>query len=224
MNSQPFESNYNKLRVIIQAYLNTNKTWIANDFRGTDPMEVDHIGKSKGKRAKARARARARAKATEKGTAKAVAKTTARAKAKARAKAATTARAKATAQAKAAENLTTIKKGHFAEHLSTCVPCGFGTSSWNSLMVRLGLRGANGKPLKEYGKRQIWLRICGQTKRYDFRAVNVTKPILSASCLCEQGVETHLAKKSLLRFGEGHEPLIRKGGVYFVKAQTVECS
>ena len=39
--------------------------------------------------------------------------------------------------------------------------------------------------------------------------------------MCEQGVETDLAKKSFLRFGDGHEPLIRKGGVYFVKAQTV---
>ena len=28
VNSQLFESNYNKLRAIIQAYLNTNKTWI----------------------------------------------------------------------------------------------------------------------------------------------------------------------------------------------------
>ena len=36
VNSQQFESNYNKLRAIIQAYLNTNKTWIV-------------IGKSKGK-------------------------------------------------------------------------------------------------------------------------------------------------------------------------------
>ena len=51
--------------------------------------------------------------------------------------------------------------------------------------------------------------------------VDVTKPILSVSCLCENGVETHRAKKSFLRFGDGHEPLIRKGGVYFVKAQTV---
>ena len=49
----------------------------------------------------------------------------------------------------------------------------------------------------------------------------MTKPILSVSCLCEQGVETHLAKTSFLRFGDGHEPLVRKGGVYFVKAQTV---
>ena len=49
VNSQQFESNYNKLRAIIQAYLNTNKTWIVNDFRETDPMDVDHIGKSKGK-------------------------------------------------------------------------------------------------------------------------------------------------------------------------------
>ena len=51
--------------------------------------------------------------------------------------------------------------------------------------------------------------------------VDVTKPILSVCCLCENGVETHFAKESFLRFGDGHEPLIRKGGVYFVKAQTV---
>ena len=49
VNSQQFESNYNKLRAIIQACLNTNKTWIVNDVRETDPMDVDHIGKSKGK-------------------------------------------------------------------------------------------------------------------------------------------------------------------------------
>ena len=51
--------------------------------------------------------------------------------------------------------------------------------------------------------------------------MDVTKPILSVSCLCENGVEAHLAKESFLRFGDGHEPLIRRGGVYFVKAQTV---
>ena len=49
VNSQQFESNYNKLIAIIQAYLNTNKTWIVNDFRETVPMDVDYIGKSKGK-------------------------------------------------------------------------------------------------------------------------------------------------------------------------------
>ena len=49
VNSQQFESNYNKLRAIIQAYLNTNKTWIVNGFRETVPMDVDSIGKSKEK-------------------------------------------------------------------------------------------------------------------------------------------------------------------------------
>ena len=49
VNSQQFESNYNKLRAIIQAFLNTNKTWIVNDFRETVPMDVDYIGKSKSK-------------------------------------------------------------------------------------------------------------------------------------------------------------------------------
>ena len=49
VNSQQFESNYNKLRSIIRAYLNTNKTWIVNHFRETDPMDVDYVSKSKGK-------------------------------------------------------------------------------------------------------------------------------------------------------------------------------
>ena len=83
------------------------------------------------------------------------------------------------------------------------------------------LRGANGKPLQEYGKRQICLRIGGKTKRYDFHVVDVTKPILSVSYLCEHGIATHLAEHPFLRFGDEREPLIRKGGVYFVKAQTV---
>ena len=65
------------------------------------------------------------------------------------------------------------------------------------------------------------MKICGQTKRYVSMWWDVTKPILSVSCLCENGVETHLAKESFLRFGERHEPLIRKGGVYFEKVQTV---
>ena len=60
-------------------------------------------------------------------------------------------------------------------------------------MVRL--RGADRKPLQEYGKRQIWLEIGGQTKRYDFHVVDMTKPILSVGYLCENGVETHLAKQ-----------------------------
>ena len=49
MRSQQFDSTYNKLRAVARAYLDSSKTWIANDFRDTDPMEVDHTGKSKGK-------------------------------------------------------------------------------------------------------------------------------------------------------------------------------
>ena len=33
VNSHQFESNYIRLRAIIQAYLNTNKNWTAHDFR-----------------------------------------------------------------------------------------------------------------------------------------------------------------------------------------------
>ena len=53
VNSQQFQSNYNKLRAIIQANLNTNKNWTASDFRNDtkepDPMDVDNINKGKGK-------------------------------------------------------------------------------------------------------------------------------------------------------------------------------
>ena len=100
-------------------------------------------------------------------------------------------------------------------------PKWFGNSKLEQSDDATCLIGANGKPLQEYGKRRIWLKICGQTKQYDFNVVDVTKLILSVSCLCENGAETHLAKESFLSFGNEHEPLIRKGGVYFVKAQTV---
>ena len=52
VNSQQFKSDYNKLRAIIQAYLNSNKRWISNDFRNdtkeSDPLEVDYIGNGNG--------------------------------------------------------------------------------------------------------------------------------------------------------------------------------
>ena len=52
MNSQQFESTHNKLRAIIQAYLNSNNSWTANDFRNDTKesvtMEVDHISRGKG--------------------------------------------------------------------------------------------------------------------------------------------------------------------------------
>ena len=98
VNSQQFESNYNKLRAIIQANLNTKKMWIVNDFRDTDPMDVDYYMQEQKQRQKARA-------------------ATARARAKERARIATKAKAKAraTAKAKAAENLTMTKNATNAE-------------------------------------------------------------------------------------------------------------
>ena len=55
VSSQQFESNCKKLRAIINAYLNSNKSWIANYFRNdtkSDPMEVGHTGKRKRQKAK----------------------------------------------------------------------------------------------------------------------------------------------------------------------------
>ena len=68
VNSQQFESNNNKLRAIIQAHLNTNKTWIVNDFR-ENRSNGGGITQARTK-AKAKAKARARAKATAKAKAR----------------------------------------------------------------------------------------------------------------------------------------------------------
>ena len=291
VNSQQFESNYNKLRAIIQAYLNTNKTWIVNDFRETVPMDVDYIGKSKGK---SKSKSKSKGKSKDRNPGKGKSKSNSKGKGKGK-------------PDNDRECYVCGKRGHLArdcwsranhdkmvnevevedpnaepdkeyvytiEHEVNVVDlsqsgCGvnkieerktardwdprtheqtardwdprthespvmidsgasvnvcpkwFGNSKLEQSDGATCLRGANGKPLQEYGKRQIWLKICGQTKRYDFHVVDVTKPILSVSGLCENGVEAHLAKESFLRFGDGHEPLIRKSGVYFVKAQTV---
>ena len=98
MNSQQFETNNNKLRAIIQAYLNTNKTWIVNDFRETDPMDVDNIGKNKKAKAKAAASGKGQEQRKEQGSQP-------RRKAKAR----------TTAKANAVENLTMTKSATCAE-------------------------------------------------------------------------------------------------------------
>ena len=67
VNSQQFESNYNKLRAVIQAYLNSNKSWIADDFRN-DTKESDPMLTTQ-------AKARLKAKDMTAGNAKAKAKT-----------------------------------------------------------------------------------------------------------------------------------------------------
>ena len=97
----------------------------------------------------------------------------------------------------------------------------FGKSKMPQFDGAIRLRSADGRQLQENGKGQTWQRIGRQTKRYDFQVVDVTEPTLSVSYLCEQGVETHLAKQTFLKFGDRQEPLIRRGGMYFVKTHTV---
>ena len=270
VNSQQFESDYSKLKAIIQAYLNTNKTWITNDFRESDPMEVDHIGKGKSKgKGKGKTRSRSKSKSRDRCRSKGKSKSKSKGKGKDSEK-----------PDNERECYVCGKRGHFARDCwsranhdkmvneveaedvnakngeevvftienvindVTLSQDGYAEREGGLVMVDSGasvnvcpklfgksklkqsdgvtcLRGANGKPLQEYGKRQIWLKIGGKMKRYDFHVVDVTKPILSVSYLCEHGIETHLAEHPFLRFGDGHEPLIRKGGVYFVRAQTV---
>ena len=99
-------------------------------------------------------------------------------------------------------------------------PKWFGESILQESDGSVQLRGADGRTLQDYGKRQIWL-IGTNLRQYDFHVVEVTKPILSVSYLCENGTETHLARDPCLKYGDERESLIKKNGVYFVEAQIV---
>ena len=100
-------------------------------------------------------------------------------------------------------------------------PKWFGKSTLQKSDESVLLRGADGRTLQDYGKRQIWLKIGNNLKRYDFHVVEATKPILSVSYLCEHGIETHLAREQFLKCGNRREPLIKRNGVYFAKAACV---
>ena len=71
------------------------------------------------------------------------------------------------------------------------------------------------------GKRQIWLRNGNHLKRHEFHVVDGTRSVLGASYLFEKRVEPHLTNQHFLKHVERHEPLVKKSGVYFVKAQIV---
>ena len=49
---------------------------------------------------------------------------------------------------------------------------------------------------------KFWLKIGNNLKRYDFHVLEVTKPILSVSYLCEHGIETHFAREPFLKCGD----------------------
>ena len=77
----------------------------------------------------------------------------------------------------------------------------FGESALEQSECAVRLRGADGSTLPDYGKRQIWLNIRNQLKRYEFHVADVTNPMLSVSYLCENEIETHLARQLLLTCG-----------------------
>ena len=53
------------------------------------------------------------------------------------------------------------------------------------------LRGADGRTLQDNGKRQLWLQIGNNLKRYDFFVVDVTKPILSVNTESKHAPHNH---------------------------------
>ena len=74
------------------------------------------------------------------------------------------------------------------------------------------LRGADRRTLQDHGKRQIWLRIGSHLRRSDFHVVEGDKT----------GPECQLRntpREATLLEARRHDPLIKKSGVYFAKAQ-----
>ena len=108
VNSQQFESNYNKLGAIIEAYLNTNKTWIVNDFRcdgrGLDRQEQKQRQKQQQEQRQEQRQKRQQRQGQEQ-------RKKVRIATKAKAKARTT------AKAKAVENLTMTKSATCAKRV-----------------------------------------------------------------------------------------------------------
>ena len=85
---------------------------------------------------------------------------------------------------------------HSGASVNVC-PKWFGESSLEESVGLVQLRDVDGRTLQDYGKRQIWLKFGEHLRQYDSHVV-VTKPILSVSYLCENGIETHLARNPLL--------------------------
>ena len=81
-------------------------------------------------------------------------------------------------------------------------PKWFGESILQESDGSVQLRGADGRTLQDYGRRQMWLKIGKHPRQYDFHVVEVTKPILSASYFWENGIETHLAREPFLKYGD----------------------
>ena len=216
VNSQQFESNYNKLRAIIQANLNTNKTWIVNDFRETDPMDVDHTGKSKcNSKSGSDGKGNSKGKSKDRNQSKGKSKNNKKGKGNGkpdndkecyvkewsfRTRLLVRANDEKMVNEVEVENVNAEPGKEYVytmEHeindvnlsqdgcveredglvmidtgasVNVC-PKWFGNSKLEQSDGPTCFRSANGKPLQEYGKRQIWLKIFGQTKRYDFHMV-----------------------------------------------------
>ena len=191
VNSQQFETNCNKLRAIIQAYLNTNKNWTADDFRNvtkeSDPMELDNLSKGKGKNS-----GRGKGKSNSKTAASQECHVCGKKKGH-------TARdcwSRANQDRTVNEVDGAKAESEMAQELVFAI---------ESVVkdVRLSQSGCE---VSEDGLVAKWLKIGNNLKGYDIHVVEVTKPMLSASYPREHGIETHLA---------------RRKGVCFVKAACV---
>ena len=86
----------------------------------------------------------------------------------------------------------------------------FGRSAVEQPDGSVGPRGVGGRILQDHGKRRIQLRNGNHLKRHAFHVVDVTQPNLCVIDLCENGIETHLARQRFVKHVERHEPLVKK--------------
>ena len=228
--TQHFECNNNNLRSIIQAYLNSNKSWIANDFRSdvteSDPMEVDHKSKCKNKgKSKSEGRStsecrRQRQRQKQQHWQKPVKDTKwCVSGKKSHFRRDSWSRADQDKSVNEVEgddvdadtgiefvisDVTLSQNGcegredglvmiDSGASVNVC-PTWLGKPTLQEADGSIRSRGVDGRTLQDYGKRR--LRSGSQTKPYDFHVVDVTKPILCVSYLCENGIETHLIEQS----------------------------
>ena len=75
-------------------------------------------------------------------------------------------------------------------------PKWFGNSKLEQSDGATCLRGANGKLLQENRKRQIWLKMSGQTKRYDFLCGGRDETYLECKFVCVKTEVRHISQRN----------------------------
>ena len=80
------------------------------------------------------------------------------------------------------------------------------------------LRSADGRPLKWYGRKEVWFEAQGESLRVAFNVVDVVRPILSVATMTDNGNEVDLKRTGgEIRKGTKRLGLARRAGLFLLR-------